>query len=87
MSYGTDADLDGRWLRKLPPLGSGAPPIPLVGASGLKMAGLSQSSKSGLGGDDGRDFIRFRPSRRYNAEASLLTRRRGSDLETLEINL
>src|SRR5262249_21263756 len=32
-NYGTDADRDGRWLRKLPPLGSGAPLILLVGAS------------------------------------------------------
>ena len=30
----------GSWLRKLPPLGSGAPLIPLVGASG-SIAGLS----------------------------------------------
>ena len=33
-SLNTDANRDGPWLRKLPPLGSGAPLTPLVGASG-----------------------------------------------------
>ena len=49
LSHDTNADRHGSWLRKLPPLGSGAPLIPLVGASGS---------------DAGRAFFPLRPTPR-----------------------
>src|SRR5215468_3492299 len=53
-NYNNDADLDMRWLRKLPPSGSAAPLISRVGASGLKMGRAVAIFESVLGSDDGR---------------------------------